>query len=190
MEAALGGFCTYYFTIFIGVRQGFQLSFYLFLLAAEVLAFKIRQDNRINGIKIFGTEFKLSQFADETSAFLDSLTSAETLVETLNDYGKISGLKLNAFKTKATWLGPWRNQKAKRLRFEWTKVPVRILGVHVSYNEEGNAKRNFAKKVQNLNTTFDTWSCQNLTIFGRCLILKCLGISHLTYSTSMLVVPS
>ena len=29
-----------------------------------------------------------------------SLTSAENLVETLNDYGKISGLKLKASKTK------------------------------------------------------------------------------------------
>ena len=51
-------------------------------------------------------------------------------------------------------------------------------------------KENFAKKVQNLNTTLDIWSSQNLTFFGRCLILKCLGISHLTYSTSMLVVPT
>ena len=57
------------------------------------------------------------------------------------------------------------------------------------YNEEENAKRNFAKKVQNLNTTLDVWSSRDLTIFGRCLILKCLGISHLTHSTSISVVP-
>lgn len=36
-----------------------------------------------------------------------------------------------------------------------TKVPVWILGAYVSYNEEENAKRNFAKKVQNLNATLD-----------------------------------
>lgn len=126
------GFCTDYFTIFIGARKGFPLSPYLFLVAAEVLAFKIRQDNRIKGIKIFETEFKLSQFADDTSAFLDSLTSTENLFETLNDYGKISSLKLNVFRTKVTWLGPWRNQKAKPLGFKLTKIPVLILGVYVS----------------------------------------------------------
>ena len=109
------GFCTNYFKVSRGVRQGCPLSRYLFLVAAEVLAIKIRQDNRIKGIKIFGTEFKLSQFADDISAFLDSLTSAENLVETQNDYGKISGLKLNASKTKTIWLGPWRGKKAKPL---------------------------------------------------------------------------
>ena len=46
------------------------------------------------------------------------------------------------------------------------------------------------KKIQNLHNTLDIWSPRNLTIFGRCLIFKCSGISHLTYSTSMLVVPS
>lgn len=86
------------------------------------------------------------------------LTSAENLVEALNDYGKISGLKLNASKTKVRWLGPWRNKTAKPLGFKWTKDPVRILGVYVSYNEKENVKRNFAKKVKNLNTTLDILS--------------------------------
>ena len=48
--------------------------------------------------------------------------------------------------------------KVKPLGFNWTKDPLQILGVYVSYNEEENSKRNFAKKVQNLNTTLDVWS--------------------------------
>ena len=60
------GFYTDYFMISTGVRQGCPISHYLFLLAAEVLAIKIRQDNRMKGIKIFRTEFKLSLFADDT----------------------------------------------------------------------------------------------------------------------------
>ena len=122
------GFCTDCLTTTSRVvRQDCTLSPYLFLPAVEVLVIKIRQDNRIKGIKIFGREFKLSQFADDTSAFLDSLTSADNLVEILNDYGKISGLKLNASKPKAIWLGPWRNKKAQPLGFRWTKDPVRMF---------------------------------------------------------------
>ena len=50
-----------------------------------------------------------------------------------------------------------RNEKAKPVGFKWTKDPVRILEVYVSYNEEENANRNFATRVQNLNTTLDIW---------------------------------
>ena len=72
------GFCTNYFKLSRGVRQGCPLSpAYLFILAAEVLATRIRQDRTIKGISIFGTETKISQFADDTYAFCDSLGSVK-----------------------------------------------------------------------------------------------------------------
>jgi len=52
-----------------GVRQGCPLSPYLFILSAEVLSNKIRQDFNVRGIKVFGKEIKLSQFADDTTLF-------------------------------------------------------------------------------------------------------------------------
>ena len=73
---------------------------------------------------------------------------------------------------------------------KWTKDPVRTLGIFVSYNENGNEKRNFTLKVRKLNTNLDIWRSRNLSLFGRCLITKSLGIPHLVYSTSMLVIPS
>ena len=48
------GFSTNWFKPSNGVRQGCLLSPYLFILSAEILAPKIRQDPSYNGIKIFG----------------------------------------------------------------------------------------------------------------------------------------
>ena len=93
------GFCTNYFKLSRGVRQGCPLSPYLFILAAEVLATRIRQDKTVRGITIFGTESKISQFADDTSAFCDNLSSVQNLIRIVNDFGTSSGLKLNAPKT-------------------------------------------------------------------------------------------
>ena len=60
------GFSTNYFELSRGVRQGCPLSPYLFILGAEILACKIRQDKEIQGIRIFNSEAKISQFADDT----------------------------------------------------------------------------------------------------------------------------
>ena len=177
------GFCTNYFKLSRGVRQGCPLSPYLFILAAEVLATKIRQDKTVRGITIFGT-------VDDTSAFCDNLLSVQHLIAIVNDFGTHSGLKLNTSKTKAIWLGPWRDREDRPFNLKWTKDPVRTLGIFVSYDENGNEKRNFTLKVRKLNTNLDIWRSRNLRLFGRCLITKSLGIPHLVYSTSMLVIPS
>jgi len=172
------------------VRQGCLLSPYLFVLAAEVLATKIQQDKTVRGITIFGTESKISQFADDTSAFCDNLLSVQNLIAVVNDFGTYSGLKLNTSKTKAIWLGPWRDREDRPFNLKWTKDPVRTLGIFVSYDENGNEKRNFTLKVRKFNTKYlDIWRSRNLSLFGRCLITKSRGIPLLVYSTSMLVIP-
>ena len=37
-------------------------------------------------------------------------------------------------------------------------------------------------------TILDIWDCKSLTLFGRCLIAKSLGISQLVHSLSNLVI--
>jgi len=45
----------------------------------EILATAIRNDNSIKGIKIHNKEFKLSQYADDTTAFVSDTESATNL---------------------------------------------------------------------------------------------------------------
>ena len=94
------------FNIERGCRQGDPISPYLFILCAEVLACRIREDENIKGIKIDDTEFKISQFADDTTSLLNGdRHSFEQLFRQLDYFGEISGLKLNAEKTNNVWLG-------------------------------------------------------------------------------------
>ena len=87
-----------------GVRQGCPLSPYLFILSAELLANKIRQDSTVKGIKIFGNEMKLSQFADDTTLFNADLGSLEKALKIVEDLGKLAGLYLNV-KNKGDLVG-------------------------------------------------------------------------------------
>ena len=67
--------------------------------------------------------------------------------------------------------------------------PVRLLGIHVFYDEKGNNELNFNLKIRKLQTNLDMWRSRELTLFGKVLIIKSLGLSQLMYSASILNVP-
>ena len=67
---------------------------------------------------------------------------------------------------------------------------MRALGTFISYNVKENDKKNVEVKIDNMNTKLDIWRARNLSLLGKCLIVKCLGIAHLVYSASMLVIPN
>ena len=60
-----------FFSLHRGVRQGCPLSPYLFFLGAEILGNAVRRDTEIRGIKLGNSDFKLSQYVDDTTMILD-----------------------------------------------------------------------------------------------------------------------
>ena len=89
-----------------GCRQGDPILAYLFLLAAEILSMLVKRNKHIKGIMINEKEFKISQFADDTTLTLDgSQVSLQAALNTLEIYSSYSGLRMNKEKTKVIWLG-------------------------------------------------------------------------------------
>ena len=77
------GFTTNWFKPSKRVRLDCPLSPYLFILSAEVLLIKIRQESNVRGIKIYCREIKLAQFADDTTLFNAELESLELALKTV-----------------------------------------------------------------------------------------------------------
>ena len=70
------GWASCFFQLQRGVRQGFPLSPYLFILSAEILAKAVRSNKNIKGISVNNSEIKISQYADDTTAsFLTALAN-------------------------------------------------------------------------------------------------------------------
>ena len=70
------GLMSEYFTLERGVRQGDPPSPYLFVVAIESLAIGIRKNQAIKGIMIGNEETKLLQCADDMTAVLSDIISA------------------------------------------------------------------------------------------------------------------
>ena len=79
-------------------------------------------------------------------------------------------------------------KKRYLLQLKWLHSPVRLLGIHVSYDEKGNNELNLNLKIRKLQTNLDMWRSRDLTLFGKVLIIKSLGLAQLIYSASILKV--
>ena len=149
-----GGNISSFFNIGRGCRQGDPLSPYLFILCSEILAIKIRNNKNIKGIKINNIEFKLSQYADDTSAILDG--SETSLNETLNElswFAIMSGLKVNFDKTQVVWIGrkKYSTDTIKtKWKLQWGNSEFKLLGIkfNVDLNKINNI--NYQDKINNI----------------------------------------
>ena len=84
-----------------GRRQECPLLSLLFNIVLEVLATAIREEKEIKGMQI-GKEVKLSLFADDMVLYIENPKDAtRTLLELINEFGKVAGYKINAQKSLA-----------------------------------------------------------------------------------------
>ena len=126
--------------------QGCPLSGILFVLCAEILAQAIRNNNNnIKGIQIYDREYQISQYADDTNAFVSDVSSAENLFELLSIFRDVSGLELNKSKTEGMWLGSCRHNTSTPFDIAWPLEPIYALGIYFTYNEHISFKKTLSK---------------------------------------------
>ena len=189
------GWVTQAFKIEQGVRQGCPLSALLFLLVAEVLTQKIKQNFDIKGITVPNTlhinqeqlyEVKISQLADDTVVFVNSIKSGNIALKEIESFGKIAGPKLNLAKTNVITIFP-QNECLQDLN--WTTDPVKYLGIYISRNKGITEQMNWDNKLKKIQNVINMWKHRNLTLYGKVVVLKSLVVSQIVYLATALYVP-
>lgn len=99
------GYTSRYFSPKNSVRQGCCVSPLLFIISVELMALTIRNNSKIQGITINQTEYKITQFADDTTCFAMSEESAEAVLNTLRLFERFSGLAINEDKSSIIPIG-------------------------------------------------------------------------------------
>ena len=62
-------------------------------------------------------------------------------------------------------MGKWSANKSTPLNLKWFRCPVKVLGVHISYDEKKNNEHNFVLKLRKLKTKLDMWKARDHQIF-------------------------
>ena len=180
-----GGY-TKWFEIQRGCRQGDPCSPYIFLICAEILSLLIRSNKDIKGIKINeDLMLLLSQFADDTSLFLDgSKKSFEATIGTLLFFASFSGLDMNLDKTQIVWIGSCKNSNVRympHLNFVWNPAVFKALGICFSTDLSTIVDLNFEGKLNEIRRIFNLWSRRYLTPYGKIKVIKTHALSKIVY---------
>lgn len=176
------GFTSEWFPCSRGTFQGSPLSGLLFIIAVELFANRVRERDDIKGIMINNTEVKISQYADDTTLFLDDQLSVERIVTLLNEFREVSGLDINLRKSNIMWLGSFKNRRDSLNGIE-AVAKIKILGLWFSATENCN-EDNISPVIKRIQNVTNAWSERSLTIKGRIVVAKSLLMSQLVYIVS------
>jgi exonuclease III len=187
------GYTSEFFQVKRGVRQGCPLSSYLFIICIEILSIAINHNKDIKGIKISNFEVKQTLFADDASFFTDgSKKSFEALINTLDKFGLLSGLKLNTTKCIVMKIGSLRNSDiafCKEKQFQWTSFEAKTLGIIFSNDKEHMINANLEPKIISFKHTLLTWKKWHLSLIGKIAVLKMFALPKLAYPLTVLKTP-
>ncbi len=173
-----------------GLHQGSPLSPILFILVAQIFSNKLQLNPNIKGIKVGEVDILLSLFADDTDIFLEASASCvAAIVRELGDFGAHSGCKANISKTKCVPLGAARDNLElldnliMNYGNDFVHNSFTALGVNFKndWSIADIVKHNWQSKLEKVQSWVSIWNKRDLTIFGKCTIIKSLLFSQFTY---------
>ena len=174
-----------------GVHQGCPLSALLFIILVQVLQHMLHKRTDISALTINNREIKILQMADDTTLFTSRIEDIPKLMKVLKVFHAISGLKTNVDKTIAYILGANNTIKVNDARYGllWKKLPISLLGIQITKDENESCKNNFENKIESIKVLTRIWASRNLTLKGKITIINSLLIPKLIYPCSILDTP-
>ena len=174
-----------FFKIKRGVRQGCPLSPYLFILTIEILYKAVQNDTDIKGVNIFEREIKNTAFADDATFMMDgSKSTFKNLMHKIDNFGKISGLKLNSNKSimlRSGSLSKSKDNFSTDNQFIWTSDHASTLGITFSNDKRMYKEYNLNPKIKEFCNCLNIWKKHNLSIIGKITVIKTFALPKLIY---------
>ena len=150
----------------------------------EALGEKIRQNENIEGIPIGSKEKKAAQYADDLwIAMLHKEKCCKALFNSLDEFYRFSGLRVNYDKTEILRIGAMRGSNAKYycdLPLQWSDK-IKILGLVCIADDRKMAEINFKETVAKARNILNIWAKCSLSLIGKILVINTLIVPLFTH---------
>lgn len=123
---------------------------------------------------VSSNDFKIRQYADDTTFFLDSSRGAFlNLIRMINKFSAASCLKMNFAKSYLFPPSPYVNDSPRHMKDFDLKIsngPIKILGIFFSHNGDDLFCLNYAQKLSRLKNQLKLRNTKDITPIGRNII--------------------
>ena len=93
------------------------------------------------------------QYADDTTRVLKDDDSLKALMDVIEGFEKISGLKINIPKSECMGIGEARGRKGDFLGLKWPERPIKFLVVYLTYDYDEFIKMKYKQRLKKLENT-------------------------------------
>lgn len=159
-------------------------------LTVELLALIVRNSENLGGVYIGQTEWRISQFTDDTTCFADSQGSLAELSWIIERFSNFSGLRLNLDKCAILAPGPSLEIPASIQGIN-VQDKVKILGVCFAKerSQEQHTEWNFSPQLSKMRAICSSWSNRRLSLKGKVTVFNTLISSLIQYMVMNKITP-
>ena len=193
-----GGWLSSFFEVKRGIRQGCCASPILFIIVAELMSIKIRNNDNIKGLSFRSgnkesKEIKLLQYADDTTLLLKSKNDLLHAINDVSNFSGISGLKLNEQKSIGMFVGSNVDCTDFPDNISWAKKGdnIKILGIYFNSElEASDIEQNWKVRLKNMEHNIIKLHKKNSSLYGKVLLCKSYLLSQVSFILQTLSLPN